>query len=191
MNMHQSMELRIQAVRLLKVMGALDELWTVVQKVRCPYTKQAAIDSIPALEVRIQEDDQGERVVDDGQRASVAASTAPATEKVEVEDIAEETVAREADLSGGSPGAKITDLEKNVLSYLYTRLTKDGIEAVTLPVISSKTEIKPDALLQALTNLKDLQLVKRIQEDKRGFTRELFGITNQGIKYAELKGANS
>lgn len=53
LDMHQSKEVRMQAVRVLRVMGAIDELWTVVQNVKCPFTKQSAIDSIPALEVKV------------------------------------------------------------------------------------------------------------------------------------------
>lgn len=48
----QPKELRIQAVRVLKAMGAMDELWTVVHNVNCPFTRQSAIDCIPALEFK-------------------------------------------------------------------------------------------------------------------------------------------
>jgi len=54
LDMHQAKEIRIQAVRVLKAMDAIDELWTVVQNVKCPYTRQSAIDSIPALEVKVE-----------------------------------------------------------------------------------------------------------------------------------------
>lgn len=51
LDMHQPKEVRIQAVRVLRVMDAVDELWTVAQNVKCPFTRQSAIDSIPALEL--------------------------------------------------------------------------------------------------------------------------------------------
>jgi hypothetical protein len=56
LDMHQPKEIRIQAVRVLKVMHAVEELWVVAQNVKCPFTRQSAIDSIPALEARPQKD---------------------------------------------------------------------------------------------------------------------------------------
>lgn len=173
LNMRQAKELRIEAVRLLKVMGAIDELWSVVQTVRCPFTKQAAIDSIPALEVRIQDDPE------DSQPSS-SVTTVAAEEKVQ-----------EVKVSDEPSRISVTDLERSVLSYLYALLTRDGVEAVSLPVISGKTKIEPQVTLKALTNLSYLKFVKSMHEDKGGFTRELFGITNQGIKYAELQGLSA
>lgn len=55
LDMRQAKEVRIQAVRVLKLMGAVDELWAVAKNVRCPFTKRAAIDSIPALGVKVQD----------------------------------------------------------------------------------------------------------------------------------------
>ncbi len=52
LDMQQVKEIRIQAVRVLKLMGAVDELWAVARSVKCPFTRQAAIDSIPALGVK-------------------------------------------------------------------------------------------------------------------------------------------
>lgn len=52
LDMHQAKEIRIQAVRLLRAMDAIDELWTVVHTVKCSITRQSAIDSIPALEFK-------------------------------------------------------------------------------------------------------------------------------------------
>lgn len=54
LDMHQPKEMRIQAVRVLKAMGAIDELWAVVHNVKCPFTRQSAIDCIPALEFKGQ-----------------------------------------------------------------------------------------------------------------------------------------
>lgn len=54
LDMHQPKEMRIQAVRVLKAMRAIDELWTVVHNINCPFTRQTAIDCIPALEFKGQ-----------------------------------------------------------------------------------------------------------------------------------------
>ena len=61
LDMHQAKEIRIQAVRVLKLMDAVDELWIVAHNVKCPFTRQSAIESIPALEVRSQTEQIGDR----------------------------------------------------------------------------------------------------------------------------------
>ncbi len=160
LDMHQAKELRIQAVRLLKVMGAIDELWTVVQNVKCPFTRQSAIDSIPALDVNNAPDNN-----------QVAAPQKP-----------------ENEVSIPHEPAKMdmTDLQKKILSYLFALWDKDGIEGVSLNTICVKTETQAQTALPALMNLTNLKFVKKMLEDKRGWSRELFGITDEGIRYAKL-----
>jgi len=161
LDMHQAKELRIQAVRVLKVMGAIDELWTVVQNVKCPFTKQSAIDSIPALEVK--------SVQDNNQTLT-----------------SEKVVKEEVKIPEEPSKMNITDLQKKILSYLYAIWTKDGVEGVSLNIICLKTEIQATIALPALLDLTNLKFVKKMVEEKRGWTRELFGISDEGIKYAEF-----
>lgn len=54
LDLHQAREIRIQAVSVLRAMGATDELWTVAHSVKCPFTRQTAVDSIPMLGVKVQ-----------------------------------------------------------------------------------------------------------------------------------------
>jgi len=169
LDMHQAKELRIQAVRVLKAMGAIDELWTVVQNVKCPFTKQTAIDSIPALEVKIDNKQDNNQIL---------ASESAVKEEVKT--------VKEVNASNGQSEISITDLEKRILSYLYAILTNDGVEGVSLNVICMKTEIQATVVLPALNNLTNLKFVKKMFEEKRGWTRELFGITDEGIKYSKL-----
>jgi hypothetical protein len=173
LDMHQAKELRIQAVRVLKAMGAIDELWTVVQNVKCPFTKQSAIDSIPALGVKIpNEQDNSQKLT---------ASTVK-----EAEPVKEVKTVKEVNVPSDPPKMNMTDLEKRVLSYLYTLWTKGGVEGVSLNIICQKTEIQAPVVLPTLEKLANLKFVKKMFEEKRGWTRELFGITDEGIKYAKL-----